>query len=123
MNNTFTKLFVSFLFLFSVFGSDAQVTQTAQPKETKFPAAGAFDNSNLTYKIISSINKTYCYDIFADGKLLIHQPSVPGLSGNEGFKTSQSAEKVAQLVIKKIKNGEMPPTVSIEEMKKLKAIK
>jgi len=59
----------------------------------------------------------------ADGRLMIHQSSAPGLPGNEGFKTKADAEKVAKLVISKIKKGEMPPTVSIEEMKKLKVIK
>ena len=44
------------------------------------------------------------------------------MPGNEGFKTKADAEKVAQLVITKIKKGEMPPTVSVEEMKKLKVV-
>jgi hypothetical protein len=45
------------------------------------------------------------------------------MPGNEGFKTKADAEKVAKLVIDKIKRGEMPPTVSVEEMKKLQVIK
>ena len=90
------------------------------PKETKFPKAASFAKSNMTYKIIDAANKTFCYDIFADGKLMIHQPSVPGLPGNEGFKTKADAEKVAKLVISKIKKGEMPPSVTVEEMRKLK---
>ena len=53
---------------------------------------------------------------------MIHQTSAPGLPGNEGFKTKTDAEKVAQLVIDKIEKGEMPPTISIDEIKKLNAI-
>ena len=68
------------------------------------------------------MDKTYGYDIYADSKLMIHQNSIPGLPGTEGFKTKAYAEKVAQLVISKIKKGEMPPTVTTEEMKKLKVI-
>ena len=45
------------------------------------------------------------------------------MPGNEGFKTKADASKVAQLVIGKIKKGEMPPTVTIEEMQKLKVTK
>lgn len=105
-------------------GLSAQDQNTGKPDSpNKFPEAEAFSNSVITYKIINSANKTFCYDIFSDGRLLIHQPSVPGMPGNEGFKTSQSAEKVAKLVIAKIKKGEMPPSVSKEEMRKLKAIK
>ena len=89
----------------------------------KFPEASAYTNTSLTYKIIDAPNNTFCYDVFADGRLMIHQTSAPGLPGNEGLKTKEDAEKVAQLVIDKIKKGEMPPTVSIDEMKKLKVIK
>ena len=89
----------------------------------KFSEASAYANTKLSYKIIDAPNHTFCYDVYADGKLLIHQASIPALPGNEGFKTKGDAEKVVQLVIGKIKKGEMPPTVTIEEMKKLKVIK
>lgn len=82
-----------------------------------------FVNSKFTYKIIDAPNKTFGYDIYADVRKIIHQASVPALPGNEGFKTKVNASKVAQLVIDKIKKGEMPPTISIEEMKKLRVIK
>lgn len=45
------------------------------------------------------------------------------MRGNVNFKTKADAEKVAKLVIDKIKKGEMPPTVTIEELQKLKVIK
>jgi hypothetical protein len=89
----------------------------------KFPAASAYANTKLTYKIIDAPKHTYGYDVFADGGLMIHQPSAPALPGNEGFKTKKDAVKVALLVIEKIKKGEVPPTISIDEMKKLKVIK
>ena len=89
----------------------------------KFPEASAYANTKLTYKIIDAPDHTYGYDVFADGKLMIHQTSVPALPGNEGFKTKDDATKVALLVIAKIKKGEMPPTISIDEMKTLNVIK
>ena len=89
----------------------------------KFPAASAYANTKLTYKIIDAPKHTYCYDVFADGRLMIHQTSVPGLPGKEGFKTKEDASKVAALVMGKIRKGEMPPTISIDEMTKLKVIK
>lgn len=112
-----------FSFLFALV-CKAQPTVTPKaPAETKFPEASAFEKSKMTCKVIDAPNKTFGYDIFADGKLLIHQASVPGMPGNNGFTTKEGAEKVGQLVIGKIKKGEMPPTVSKEEMQKLKAIK
>jgi hypothetical protein len=91
--------------------------------ETAFPKTSQFHNAKLTYQIIDAGNKTFGYDIYADGRIMIHQPSVPAFPGNEGFTTKAGAVKIAQLAMSKIKNGEMPPTVTIEEMKKLKVTK
>jgi len=74
------------------------------------------------YFIIKAANETYGYSVFADGNLYIQQTTVPAIKGNIGFADTASAGKIARLVIEKIKNGEMPPTVTIGEMKKLKAI-
>lgn len=87
-----------------------------------FPKASAYEGSKLTYKVTQLPDKTYGYDILADGRLMIRQTSIPAMPGTEGFKTKRSAESVAALVIEKIKKGQMPPTVEIDEMKKLKAI-
>jgi len=114
----FKVLFFVFVFC-NYLGLNAQQTN---PSETKFPEAKAYNGKVLTYKIINTPNSTFCYDIYADNKLMIHQPSIPGVQGNDGFKTKSSAEKVAGLVISKIKKGEMPPTVTVDEMKKLKAL-
>ena len=119
-----TKIIV--LILFQCFATTMLFAQAqAQPDSNgaKFPEAGAYANTKLTYKIIDAPNHTFCYDVYADARLLIHQTSIPAMPGNEGFKTKADASKVAQLLIDKIKNGEMPPTVTIEEMQKLKVIK
>ena len=115
------KIFISVVAFFLFYVVHAQ--QKPENDATKFPDAGSIANTKLTYKIIDAPEHTYCYDVYADGKLLIHQKSIPAFPGNKGFKTKPDAEKVAQLVISKIKKAEMPPTVSVEEMKKLNVIK
>ncbi|MBX7141526.1 MAG: DUF4907 domain-containing protein [Chitinophagales bacterium] len=77
----------------------------------------------LTYQIIDSQNNTFGYDVYRDGKLMIHQTSIPAMPGNDGFKTRDDAAKVAEMVMYKIRKGEMPPTVTVEEMKELGVIK
>lgn len=72
--------------------------------------------ANYTFQIIASPNQTWGYDIYRNNQLTIHQPSVPGLPGNQGFKTKEDAEKVAGLVIRKMKKGEMPPTITRDEI-------
>ncbi len=94
----------------------------AQAKKPVAAATAQKTNTVYTYKIIDAANGTYGYDVYAGGKLRIHQPTIPAMPGNEGFTTKAAAEKVAQLVIQKIKRGEMPPTISVDEMKKLKAV-
>ena len=82
----------------------------------------ATKGKELNYKIIPSENCTWGYDIYANGKLFIHQVSIPALPGNAGFSTKASAEKVATKVIEKIKNGENPPSITVEEMKQMGVI-
>ncbi|RYY40482.1 MAG: DUF4907 domain-containing protein [Chitinophagaceae bacterium] len=111
------------LFVFLLCGAcHAGLAQAATAVPVPSPAASQFRNARLSYKIIPAANGTWCYDIYADGKKIIHQPSVPGLPGTEGFKSRGGAERVAQLVIDKIKKGHMPPSVELVEMKKLGAI-
>jgi hypothetical protein len=99
-----------------------KVSKTGSKPAAQFPAASQFSNTKLTYNIIPAVNNTFCYDVLADGKIRIHQPSKPGLPGNEGFKTKAAAEKVAKLIITKIKKGEMPPNITLNELKKLNVL-
>jgi len=78
-----------------------------------------YQNAEIKAVIIPSEDNTYGYDIYLYDAVLIHQPSRPGLSGNMGFATEEDAKKVAELVIRKIRNNEMPPTVTILELQEL----
>jgi hypothetical protein len=106
------QFIIAALVLFTFFAVKAQ----------QLPSSAGGDK-NLSYKIISSVNKTWGYDIYNNGKLFIHQPSIPALPGNTGFKVKADAEKVAQLVISKVKKGEMPPTLTTQELTALNVLK
>lgn len=93
----------------------------AQPVSAQ-QTPGFSNGKNISYKLIQATDKTWGYDVYIDGKLTIHQLSVPGMSGTAGFKTRSGAERVVKLVVKKIRRGEVPPSVTHEEMKTLKAI-
>lgn len=99
----------------------------SQPPEIKsdvvsFPDGSIAKEQVITYKLIPASNSTWCYDIYLSGKLFIHQPSIPGYQGNEGFKTKEKASVVAEFVIQKIIKGQMPPSVTLEELKQLNAL-
>jgi len=76
----------------------------------------------VTYKIITATSNTWGYDIYINGVLSVHQVSRPAVPGNLGFGSSADAEKVAKLIVNKIKHNQMPPTISVDEMKKLKVL-
>jgi hypothetical protein len=122
----FTLLFLVYLCCY--ISANAQQPNKSKKKSTQkstqnkngtpeFPSSESFKNAKLTYKIIPAPNNTWCYNIYKDGNICIHQNSIPGVAGINGFSTKEKAEKVAQLVVTKIQKGEMPPTVSQEEMK------
>lgn len=68
-------------------------------------------------------NSTYTgwgYNIYVDGKLFIHQPHIPALSGNKGFVSKTDADKTAQLVISKTQRNIIPPDIGLHELDSLK---
>jgi hypothetical protein len=82
-----------------------------------------YANAEITIKIIPSADRTFGYDILFYGRPLVHQTSIPGLPGNEGFATKERARTVAEFVVKKIRKNEMPPTVTIEDLSNMGALK
>jgi CRISPR/Cas system type I-B associated protein Csh2 (Cas7 group RAMP superfamily) len=59
------------------------------------------------------------YDVLMNDVLYVHQPTIPVVSGEKGFKTKEDAEKTAGLVITKIRNNILPPTLTLEELREL----
>ncbi len=98
---------------------DASPQQAVPGQEKTNP----YKDADISIRIIPSVNKTYGYDILLYKRPLVHQPSIPGLPGNEGFTTEERARTVAEFVVKKIRNNEMPPTVSIDDLNKLGVLK
>ncbi|MBK6482038.1 MAG: DUF4907 domain-containing protein [Chitinophagaceae bacterium] len=121
-----TPLQISIFFIVALFILAGAACYAQQPLNTlpsgeqpQFPEATANAGRQLTYTIIPAANDTWGYEIFAEGKLLISQKSIPALPGNDGFKEQAQAMQVAELVMQKIRNGEMPPTVTVEELNAL----
>lgn len=56
------------------------------------------------------------YDILKDGRLLFHQPLMPGVSGTRVFRSKEDALKVGKVVYDRLLAGQ-PPTVTEGEMR------
>jgi hypothetical protein len=104
-------------------GVSAQDFLPPHEPNKKKDTANPYRDVPLSYRIISSENNTYGYEILMNGRLYIHQPTIPGLPGASGFTSKETAMKVADLVIMKIRKNEIPPSVSVTELKKLNALK
>jgi hypothetical protein len=123
-----SKTFKIFLFAFLLFAAGTTNAHTGNKTPVSYanssPPLKVFfmqvPPGDITYRIIPSEANTYGYDISIKKKLLIHQPSIPGMGGNKGFAKKSDAEKVARLVIKKLQKGMMPPTVEKKELDSLK---
>ncbi|MCX5849700.1 MAG: DUF4907 domain-containing protein [Deltaproteobacteria bacterium] len=112
-------IFAGFPQMYALAKETAGKKEATQQKGKKNPYA----NAEITTKIIPSANKTFGYEILLHGKTLMRQPGIPALPGNDGFITKARAQKVADFVVKKIRKNEMPPTVTIEDLKKMGVLK
>ena len=79
-----------------------------------------FDNADTSYRIIPAPGNTYGYEILVGNKVLICQRNIPGRAGNLGFKKKSDAKKAALLMLKKLSQGIMPPTIERHELEELK---
>ena len=112
-------IILAFLFTFNLYAqTDAALSFTSSKSHVKEKQK----NVKYNYVIILSVENTWGYDIYIEKQVFIHQPNLPGLPGNMGFKSKTDAKKVAKLVIEKIRKGEMPPSVSVAELKELKVL-
>ncbi len=100
----------------------AQNTDSLKREMAKQKAANKERAANMQFQyfVIKAANQTFGYDVYADGNLYLHQTSIPGISGTNGFADTASAGRVARLAINKIKMGEIPPTITQQELKQLK---
>jgi hypothetical protein len=121
-------LYISLAILFILFifaglpGTSISADKTTDVKEVK-QEKNPYANAKITIKIIPSANKTFGYEILLSGRPLVHQPTIPGLPGNEGFTTKERAQTVAEFVVKKIRNNEIPPTVTIDDLNNMAVLK
>jgi hypothetical protein len=58
------------------------------------------------------------YELYDGNRILIHQEIIPALPGNRSFSSREDARKTGQLVLRKIKNGQLP-VITVEELEEL----
>ncbi len=118
MTAKYSSIFMLFLLL-TACNPTGQKTKESSGAAVGSTTANPIENDSYSFKTYM-VGKYWGYDIYKDNQLLVHQPNIPAIEGNRGFSSEQKAISVANLTIKKLRNGIMPPTISIEELDSLK---
>jgi len=69
------------------------------------------------------VDNGWGYDIYIDGQKYMHQEHIPAVQGLHPFTTKEDARKAAELVVFKIKNNILPPTLSVHELDSIGVLK
>lgn len=72
--------------------------------------------SSYTIETYSNPSRGWGYRILKEDQPFIDQPHIPAVQGNNGFDTEEKAERAAELVIHKLEQGIMPPTLTVQEL-------
>jgi hypothetical protein len=103
--------------------TDSSLLETKENTITPQTQNNPYKEALIEVKIISSVENTFGYEIWIEGQKTIHQPTIPSVAGNKGFKSKEQAQKVADFVVSKIRNNQMPPSISPKELDSLGVLK
>ena len=78
-----------------------------------------FAASSYSYKVIFDQNNGWGYQIFEADKMVINQTHIPSVPGVQGFSTQENAQITAEYILKKIKQGIFPPTITPQNLDSL----
>lgn len=131
--NVCFSFFIFFLFLIVSCNSSDNINNNSDNNDTtkkNKSKSNPYVNAKLDIKIFSNDTvksesklSGFGYDIYIYDALYVHQPNVPAINGNRGFKTKDQAQKAGDLVAFKIKMNIMPPSVTISELDSLELLK
>ena len=82
-------------------------------------APNPYRDAAITTRLIPGAHQTHGYQVLVNGRVLVSQPSIPGIAGNAGFRTPEQARRVADLVAGKLRDNQMPPIVTADELQRL----
>ena|ERR1700761_2073567 len=71
-------------------------------------------------KVFQSGPNQFGYDIYQDNARMIHQPIIPGTPGSKAFVSENDAQRVADLMVRKLEQGISPPSITTYELDSLR---
>ena len=91
---TFQKFLV--LIILCVVSANCLVAQQA---DTYYIGNKSYNTHHYSYKVFSAANNSFGYNIYDSEVLIIHQPTVPGKQGWNGFSNKEEAVSAALRII------------------------
>ncbi|HIP32851.1 MAG TPA: DUF4907 domain-containing protein [Crocinitomicaceae bacterium] len=101
------------------FACSEEKKQTIEPTLKKEVVQASPSHS---YKIIFEEKLGWGYQIFNGSTLLINQTHIPAVQGLKGFETKEKATIAAEYILSEVKNGNFPPTVTVEVLDSLNVL-
>ena len=104
--------------------TEKEIRNAEGPDSNQVKKSNIANNQHKEVKVevktfINNLQGGYGYDLLMDGVIKIHQPNVPAIPGNGGFKSEEQAKKVGELAARKVRMNIMPPTIEIRELDSL----
>lgn len=98
------------LFALTGCGSDEQSTATEKSASANTAASGRF------YYTVIQVDGGWGYDLYIDSTMYIHQVHIPAVNGLVPFTSESDAAQVAEIAVKKMEEGVVPPTITMDEL-------
>lgn len=105
---------------------EMEMKEMAEMQKNQAPKESPYKNAKIDIKVFENKEASltgFGYDILIYDALYVHQPHIPAINGNRGFKTKEQATRAAEFVIYKIRNNIMPPSMSVQELDSLGTLK
>lgn len=109
---------------------EKEMKEMQESQKNNKPADNPYKNAKIDIQVFNNDTLKqepkltgFGYNILIYDAVYNHQPHIPAINGMRGFHTKEQAHKAAELVVYKIKNNIMPPSLSPQELDSIGALR
>ena len=109
---------------------EQEMKEMAEAQKNKKPEVSPYKDAKIDIHVFNNDTVKqepkltgFGYDILIYDAVYNHQPHIPAINGMRGFHTKEQARTAASLVVYKIRNNIMPPSLSPQELDSLGTLK
>jgi hypothetical protein len=109
---------------------EKEMKEMREAQKNKKPEESPYKNAKIDIQVFNNDTVKqdpkltgFGYNILIYDAIYNHQPHIPAINGMRGFHTKEQAHTAAELVVYKIRNNIMPPSLSPQELDSLGTLK